>query len=377
MAAPDPVPFPPGELEADKSSEVIGAATTILVITTLLFGLRLVARSLTQAKRGWDDHLLIPAYFFLLGLIIILYIDVAQAGLGRHTVAVLMDDPDKLTRFLFLLYLLDWFYVPANMLSRVSVCVLYLRIFTDKWARAACWAVIAFLVANCVATTIAAQLECIPLQYTWDHSIEGGRCFDQLLWYKLTNFPNIVGDLLVLFLPIRTVWTLKSSFAHRVGIAIVCLAGSIGIIASSVRTAIFFVNANSIVADPTFTTETFTWTVIECGFYFSAACLIGLRPLLSRMSWGAKRRLASRSAPTAEERSGRGGGDIRLNKFYKGQYTTMDDEDIMQMPLRPSVTTAPQHARSAGAGRAGEGDILVETSIDVWKDHYKPTQARK
>lgn len=138
----------------------------------------------------------------------------------------MMEDPNMISKYALMLYILDWFYVPSNMLSRVSVVILYLRIFTDKWARAACWAVIGFLVANCLATIIAAQLECTPLRFAWDKTIIGGRCFDQILWYQLSNFPNIVGDVLIMVLPIKTVWGLKASFARKAGIATVCLTGS-------------------------------------------------------------------------------------------------------------------------------------------------------
>jgi hypothetical protein len=137
-----------------------------------------------------------------------------------------MEDPKKIQNFLFLLYLLDWFYVPSNMLSRMSVVILYLRIFTTHWARVACWFVMAFLAANCVATVIAAQLECTPLAFAWDKSIKGGTCFDLLLWYKLTNIPNIIADVMIMVLPIRTVWGLQASTARKSGIAAVCLTGS-------------------------------------------------------------------------------------------------------------------------------------------------------
>lgn len=124
-----------------------------------------------------------------------------------------------------LLYILDWFYVPSNALSRISVVLLYLRVFVNKAARFCCWAVIAFLIANCLATIIAAQIECIPLSYAWDKS-QDGWCFDQLLWYKLSNFPNVAADVAIMLLPIRTVWALKASTARKVGIAVVCLTGS-------------------------------------------------------------------------------------------------------------------------------------------------------
>lgn len=149
-----------------------------------------------------------------------------MGGLGRHAAAVMKEDPKKIQNYLLLLYILDWFYVPSNMLSRMSVVILYLRIFTSKPARLACWFVMAFLAANCVATIIAAQLECAPLAYTWDKSIPGEKCFNLILWYQLTNFPNIAADLMIMVLPIRTVWGLKASTARKSGIAAVCLTGS-------------------------------------------------------------------------------------------------------------------------------------------------------
>lgn len=68
-----PPSFPPGYLEENNGGRVYAACTIILIVTTVLFPLRLYARSLTSAKRGWDDHVLIPSYVFLLGLIASVY----------------------------------------------------------------------------------------------------------------------------------------------------------------------------------------------------------------------------------------------------------------------------------------------------------------
>ncbi|KAI1475335.1 hypothetical protein K445DRAFT_314477 [Daldinia sp. EC12] len=374
MAAPPPSPdqFPPGYLEEDHGGRVIAAVTTILVVTTVLFGLRLWARSLTTAQRGWDDHVLIPAYIFLLALLGSLYAEVIQAGLGRHTVAVVMEDPNKVTKYLLLLYLLDWFYVPSNMLSRVSVVILYLRIFTDKWARAACWAVMGFLIANCLATIIAAQLECTPLAFTWDKSIPGGKCFNQILWYQLTNFPNILGDLMIMILPIRTVWGLKASVARKAGIATVCLTGSIGMIASCVRTSVFYMQGDVILNDPTFADEAFSWTAIECGMYFSAACLIGLRPLLSRLPHFIKLRVLNAS-DNAGGTYAHQTDKLRLGRYYNSHYASIvgDDEAALrsrsEIPLRP--TMQPAHlARDPFAKDLSNSEIRVETNIEIRRE---------
>lgn len=67
------VSFPPGYLKENNGPRAIAACTVILVITTILFPMRFYSRSLTPGQRAWDDHLLIPAYMFLLGLIACVY----------------------------------------------------------------------------------------------------------------------------------------------------------------------------------------------------------------------------------------------------------------------------------------------------------------
>jgi hypothetical protein len=150
---------------------------------------------------------------------------IPRAGIGRHLPAVLTEDPHMIQTWNFSIYLLDWFYVPSNMLARVSVVTLYLRIFRDQKWRYACWAVIAFLVGNCIAILVSANLECIPLERTWNPKTPG-HCFDVELWWKLSNIPNVVADVAILLLPLETIWNLKATVLKKAGIWFVCLTGS-------------------------------------------------------------------------------------------------------------------------------------------------------
>ncbi|KAF7862477.1 hypothetical protein EAF04_007350 [Stromatinia cepivora] len=279
MASPD---FTPEYMNAYTGNQVVIADATILALSTILLGLRIYVRSSRSAARGWDDYLLLPAWLLLVGLGIIVFISVSSAGVGRHVQAVAVEDPQKIMNLSKLVYVLDWCYVPSNTLSRVSVVLMYLRIFTHRWARFFCWATITFLVANCLATIISAQLECRPLAFLWDKSIQGGTCFNTILWWRLVNIPNFTADIAILLLPIRTVWGLRASTSRKAGISLTCLTGSVGLIASIIRTVEFFIS--DLDTDPTwYSKPTLIWTVVECGMYFSAACLVGLRPLLQKI----------------------------------------------------------------------------------------------
>lgn len=154
-------------------------------------------------------------------------VSIPQAGVGKHVAVVIAaKGPSALEKFAKLVYIMEWFYIPSALLPRVSVVFLYLRIFTNRRARLCCWFLLAFLISFSVATLIASQLQCIPLQFIWNKHIHG-RCFNQLLWYKLTNFPNVFADTIILLLPVPTIWNLKASRSRRASILVVCLMGSL------------------------------------------------------------------------------------------------------------------------------------------------------
>ncbi|KAI1752077.1 hypothetical protein F4782DRAFT_168392 [Xylaria castorea] len=328
---PPPSQFPPGYLETDNGRNVIVANSIILVLTTILYALRLIARTLTTAKRGWDDHLLIPAYVLFLGSVAIIFAEVTQAGVGRHAASL---DAGQITQYSLLLYLLFWFYVPSSMFSRVSVVALYLRIFVDKWARIACWLVILLLVGIGVGNVITAQVACTPLAYTWDKSIPNGKCINQLLWYQITASFNLAADVLILLLPIKTLSNLQTSLAHKIGIALVCLTGSIGLIASSVRLSVFFGQGEILTHDPTFYDQAFSWTTVECGFYLSAACLIGSRPLITRAPQRIKDIFRTSRTP-ASRGSLKDGDEVSLNRYYKNRQVDVEADETTHTPLEP------------------------------------------
>ncbi|PLB50941.1 cytochrome P450 [Aspergillus steynii IBT 23096] len=369
--------FPPGYMEANNGNQVIAATTFTLVLTTILLGMRLYARSLTDAARGWDEFLLVPSYLCCMGLMIVLYVDVIHAGLGRHAASVMAEDPHKIVVFLQLLYTLDWLYVVSSALSRVSVLSLYLRIFTNKLYRGVCWFMIGFVLSAMLATILAAQLECFPLAYAWDKTIPNGHCFNQVLWYQLTNLPNIFIDLVILVLPIPTVWNLKASSSQKFRIAGVFLLGSLGLFGPCVRTAVFFRDGDVIRNDPTWSSDCFSWTAVECGMYFSAACLIGMRPLFAKLP----RWLRGHVWRTSNRTTGqdpRTGTGISFKKSQHRPYANLSGRDTQQgtqLKSMNGMTSTIVSMRGSGYDDdsvrnlvTDEGDIRVQTRIEVKSD---------
>ncbi|RAH75549.1 uncharacterized protein BO66DRAFT_387422 [Aspergillus aculeatinus CBS 121060] len=298
-------------LNEDISGRLTAATTVIVVLTTTLLALRIYVRSLAHVSSGWDDILLAPAWLLCLGACITGYMAITHGGSGRHIEAVMMDDPEKLITRGKLLYSLSWLTAFSNTFSRTSILVLFRRIFPPGVTRIVTDLTIVYLILFVLSQAIVGLTECRPLAYFWDRSIPGGWCVDQFLFYRMSGLLNIAGDVVILILPIPTVWTIHASLARRAGIAMVFLSGSCGLIASCVRTSYFFTAAKLSMTDPTWADiNLMTWTTVESGLYLSAACMIGLRPLLNQMAgWMTRSRLGVFTAKGTKARSRRSDPD--------------------------------------------------------------------
>lgn len=122
------------------------------------------------------------------------------------------------------LYALAQVYLAACALPKLSILVLYRRIFTDKPTRIATWVLIILVLANWVAVSIAAFLQCIPVAAMWDPSIKG-KCINLELLYRMTNLPILFTDLPMLILPFPSLWKLQASNARKWGLSFIFLCG--------------------------------------------------------------------------------------------------------------------------------------------------------
>lgn len=167
-------------------------------------------------------------------------------------------------------------YTSAVIPAKLAVLHLYLHIFTDKKLRIACFVVIAIILGNWLACTLAGFLACRPISYFWTQE---GTCFDIDAFFRWSGLPNILTDIVMLVLPIPMVYHLQISLRLKLGIAFTFLLGSVGLVSSIIRFYEFYVTNAEI--DGTWNASQFViWCVAEAGTYQVAACLPLFRPLV-------------------------------------------------------------------------------------------------
>lgn len=114
-------------------------------------------------------------------------------------------------------------------LTKISILLLYLRIFITQWFQRTCQVSIAIIVAFTIGTVISSIFQCTPVAFAFDKT-EKGTCIDlTAFWYANAAF-NILSDIAIILLPVSVIKKLQLSPQQKlllcgifaVGILCVC-----------------------------------------------------------------------------------------------------------------------------------------------------------
>ncbi|KAF2641292.1 hypothetical protein P280DRAFT_398855 [Massarina eburnea CBS 473.64] len=272
----------PAYLNEDIGPTIIATASLIILSCTVFMCLRYWARYLTSTPFGVEDILIPIAWFATVNLCVVGLVMVKAGGTGRHQAYVERTNPTGLATHYKGVIMNEIVQPGAVAFPKICIVLLFLRVFTNKWERLVAKALIAIILGAWISYTVAACFQCRPFAYNWDKTIPHGKCFHMMAFANSSSVPNIVTDVIILFLPWRTVVNLKVSIGRRCGLLLIFLMGSVGIVASIVRTVVFL-TTNPLVDVPCELSpppvEIINWTIIEPGLYLLAACALSFKPL--------------------------------------------------------------------------------------------------
>ena len=216
------------------------------------------------------------------GLQLMSTVMVNMADTGRHMAYIVSVDPNRVPEHFKGIVVLEFFHPAAVAFPKLLVVLMYLHILTNKCERMVAKGLLVFIGATWLSFTVAAMFQCTPFAFNWDKTVASGKCFNIQAFANSSSVPNILSDIAVLILPLRTVWGLKISVGRRIGLLFIFLTGSLGLIASVVRTAVF---AETLARAGPLDDSTWNhvalvnWTIIEPGMYLISACALSFKPL--------------------------------------------------------------------------------------------------
>ncbi|KAL7818735.1 hypothetical protein V8C44DRAFT_175911 [Trichoderma aethiopicum] len=191
----------------------------LVALAVVIVGCRLYARIVTGAKLWWDDFLILISMPLGIGMLVIqgLY---APMGVGRHS----SETQENLVIILKLTIAYALTYTSCITLVKLSILCFYLRVFPNSKLRIATQIVIGIVTLWGLGSVLMFFFVCRPFEATWN-PLAGGTCSDRIATFLAVGAYNIVSDVIILALPLRTIWTLNTRSQMKVALTVLFLTG--------------------------------------------------------------------------------------------------------------------------------------------------------
>ncbi|EAW13620.1 putative plasma membrane protein Pth11-like [Aspergillus clavatus NRRL 1] len=263
--------LPDSSAQLSIPSLVFAIATPIVVIA------RLLGRRFLSGRVGSDDWTILVSCGFA-EIVSIQMIIICGWAFGKHT----DDMPKELLLKTLKLYFVAQILYKINIgLTKISILLLYIRLFVHRWFLLICWVWIGIIVSFTLGTVFSSIFQCTPVQWAFDKSIPGGgKCINMTaFWYANATF-NILSDLVLIALPIPVVIKLQLPHKSKIALCGIFAVGIFTCITSILRITTLNLATNHL--DTTWNSiGSSMWTVIESNLGIICACLPALRRPLS------------------------------------------------------------------------------------------------
>lgn len=207
----------------------IGYATLVSciffsVLSIVVVALRLWTRRILNNSLGADDWYIIVSVFIFFGFCSNILVGVYTAG-GGQVYSDPIEKRKKLVQYLQSEYAIPPLYVLNVTTVKLSILFLYRRIFPTASFRKANSGVLAFCLLWFVAAEIGSMLHCIPIHSFWIPS--AGSCFNFSVYFLVMELVDMLLDVAIIALPIKTILGLHLSWRKRLAILGIFLLGAL------------------------------------------------------------------------------------------------------------------------------------------------------
>ncbi|KAH9863000.1 hypothetical protein J1614_010670 [Plenodomus biglobosus] len=251
------------------------------LIMILCAGLLVIARIWTRFKAvrlGADDYTIVASLCFSVFLSIAIQLAIVH-GYGKHKRDLTVEELRTALKFF---WIAQTPYKIVVCLNKTSVLLLYKRIFITSKFQWLCVLALAVVIGSGVATTLATILQCVPLERSWNKTIEG-TCIDNSKFWLANAVLNISTDVLVLALPIHEISKLHLKLQEKLMVYCLFFLGGI-VTATSVLRVTVVANSVRNQQDQTFNfIPRGVWTLIEANLGIICACLTVLKRPAQRL----------------------------------------------------------------------------------------------
>ncbi|KAF5584440.1 hypothetical protein FPCIR_8669 [Fusarium pseudocircinatum] len=261
-------------LDETRQANIIVCDVVMWAFALILMVLRLYTRGLMTRAIGSEDWVLLAAAASSTALCGVIIYQVNK-GLGLHSERVPKAD-------WVYLGLAGWLAILFNTISlhltKVSILLLYARVFTKRSYRIPIYIVGGVVGASFVYNLTITLLACRPIHGFWDPSSQ--TCLSSDYWIVSTVL-HLGTDLIATILPLPILLTLNMNPKEKIILVILFALGFVVSVVSFLRLHYSLTNASSDDSIWASITPTY-WACIEVNMAIICACLMTLRPLVEK-----------------------------------------------------------------------------------------------
>ncbi|KAJ4011594.1 hypothetical protein NW752_008600 [Fusarium irregulare] len=250
--------------------EVVVSMTVLALLSCVL---RLYSRHLKAQKLWWDDYVILFSMVWNLAVVGFIFAMHAN-GMGLHADKVPMSQIVMMAKWLVVAEVL---YAWNLGWTKLSLLLMYYRIFRVPYFKKMAWIVGSFVFAWVITITFLFIFICVPVAKLWYPDLPG-HCINQVGTWIANAASTIFTDIVILCLPIPPIWKLQLGKSEKLGLTAAFAIGSFVVFASAYRTSVLFTYSDK---DPSYTlAPTVGWTEIEMSAGIVSANLPTMLPVL-------------------------------------------------------------------------------------------------
>ncbi|KAK4171373.1 hypothetical protein QBC36DRAFT_295424 [Triangularia setosa] len=278
------LPWGPIPTDAGRSlqADIVVCAVITWLIALGFVAVRFYTRGRLNNVLGASDWCIIPALVFAAGVTASSLEQMAR-GAGKHSWEADWMQMSALERAAWYGIL---FYNLSLTFSRISILLLYRRIFTYSWAKRAIQIVLVLVVLIGIWLVVSVCTACIPLEAFWNWGLfftQEVYCQPGNIWWANAAL-HIVSDLVIMALPMPVLSALKLPRRQKYALVGVFALGFFVCIVSIVRLVYLIDVVKKQGYDATYNSaQMIYWTSVEVSAAICCACLMTLKPLIQRL----------------------------------------------------------------------------------------------
>ncbi|MCJ1432687.1 hypothetical protein MMC27_002044 [Xylographa pallens] len=267
-------------MSTSAAKAMIGTNAGLISASTTIVILRIYVRQQQTLGLTADDYLVIAAWLFSALLAVTNIIGVPVGGFGVPF-ASLSDD--KAQAFLKILFILQFWYIIAVALVKLSVLCFYGRLFAIRRFPVAIKIMIVIVIAWLISFLFATFFQVWPLWCNWITCVP---TTNYPVMYVCSSVTDIVLDIAILCLPAFFIRKLQMSLSRKIalgavfGLGVFCVVSSIARLAYTAMFQIADIEDDYASNFDTAVVNIIMWSGIEACASTICACLPCCTPLL-------------------------------------------------------------------------------------------------